>query len=291
MAIVVDPGSTMAPGWGARVQFCSNLLAHASWPSLVCLGAFVCGLAWLGWKHWANVAEWLRIYRTVTTSIDLTDPHGLHMRRCKDLVELARKYVGYRIFIRCPTARAKTWANARSIISLQMLGVRGPAKGEKPPVLEVRVHGFRPKKLIQEIDLLLGADPQKYLSPYELYELAKATGGELAVKPPEKRRTFWERTIQFPFRLALSVRALGSSLGKTTISPGSKTSSSSSSSTSPTPVSGVEPPSKKRDAEISPPREAHNSIHRLRPFSFKTVCKPGASTDAHRTGEAGHPLS
>lgn len=147
----------------------------------------VTGLVWLSWRYRGRLGQWLGIYHTVSENVELTDPHGLHMRRCKDLVELARKYVGYRIFVRCPTARVKSWANARSIISLQMLGVRGPVKGEKPPVLEVQVQGLRPRKVLHEISQKLRLEPQKYLNAYELYEVAKEPGGQLAIRPAKNK--------------------------------------------------------------------------------------------------------
>jgi phosphotransferase system HPr-like phosphotransfer protein len=107
------------------------------------------------------------------------------MRRCKDLVHVARKYIAYRIFVRNLSAHGATWANARSVIRLQTLGIRGPHKGEALPVVEVRVGGFRPRMVMREIRKVLEGESDKYLSVYELYEIAEKTGGKIIVKPPE----------------------------------------------------------------------------------------------------------
>jgi phosphotransferase system HPr-like phosphotransfer protein len=132
----------------------------------------------------------LGIARDVTVRITLTDPHGLHMRRCKDLVQIARKYLAYQIYLRNPAGRSPSWANAKSLLSLQALGVRGSVPGEPPAVVEVRIQGFRPGKPLREIKRVLQAEPQKYLSVYELTALAEAVGGEVVIKPraePEKK--------------------------------------------------------------------------------------------------------
>jgi phosphotransferase system HPr-like phosphotransfer protein len=124
------------------------------------------------------------MYYELTETMVVTDPHGLHMRRCKDLIQVARKYITYRVFVRYPSAGGKSWANARSILSLQTLGVRGPVNGEEPPVVEVKVYGFRPRVVLQEIRKVLEGEPHKYLSIYEKHDLAQKLGGQLVVKPP-----------------------------------------------------------------------------------------------------------
>jgi phosphotransferase system HPr-like phosphotransfer protein len=147
------------------------------------------------------------LYRDAKVQIAITDPRGLHMRRCKDLVLAARKFVAYRIFIRNVSAQGKTWINAKSILSLQALGIRGHRNGEPLPVIELKVSGFRPRPVLQEIRKVLEEDPHKYLSVYELAELAKETGGNIMARLPESPATGLRQ------RLA---RALRRSLGRKT---------------------------------------------------------------------------
>jgi phosphotransferase system HPr-like phosphotransfer protein len=144
--------------------------------------------AWILWKWRARVGRRLGIYQEVTEQMTVTDPHGFHMRRIKDLILVTRKHVTYRVFVRPRSAGGTSWADARSILRLQALGVRGPREGEDPPVVEVRVDGFRPRRVLQEIRKVLEDEPNKYLSVYELDELAKRTGGRVVAPPPRETR-------------------------------------------------------------------------------------------------------
>jgi phosphotransferase system HPr-like phosphotransfer protein len=168
--IQVSPLFAWAMGWSL-------------WGVLVggsCLGA------WAAWRWRRELGHWLGLEHEVTARVVVTDPHGFHMRRCKDLVEVARKYVTYNIYVRPLAGGGKTWANARSIMSLTTLAVRGPRPGEPPPEVEVRVHGLRPRLVMQEIRQVLEEGAEKYLSVYELAELAEKTGGKIVVRTPTR---------------------------------------------------------------------------------------------------------
>jgi phosphotransferase system HPr-like phosphotransfer protein len=95
------------------------------------------------------------------------------MRRCKDIVQVARRYVTYRIFIRSLGSAGQNWANARSILNLQALQIPGPQKGEPMPMVEVKVSGLHPEPVMQAIKNVLQAEPKKYLNIYELYQEAQ----------------------------------------------------------------------------------------------------------------------
>jgi phosphotransferase system HPr-like phosphotransfer protein len=139
------------------------------------------------------------LYQDAKAQIAITDPHGLHMRRCKDLVLVARKHVAYRVFVRNVTVPGKTWVNARSILGLQTLGVRGHRNREPLPIVEVKVSGFRPRPVLQEIRRVLEEDPNKYLSVYELAELAKETGGRIIARMPERRTARFRQRLRALF--------------------------------------------------------------------------------------------
>ena len=165
------------------VQAGSLLLGIGSawiWPALL-VGAFLAGRE--AWKRRLTLGRWLGLEHEICERIVITDPHGLHMRRCKDVVQVARKHMTYGIFLRAGSSAGKPWANARSVLSVQTLGVRGPVNGEAPPVVEVKVHGYRPKKVMYELRLVLEGEPNKYLSVYELSALVEKTGGKLVTKP------------------------------------------------------------------------------------------------------------
>ena len=161
----------------------------------------------LAWRRRETLGRLLGIYRDLTEMITVTDPHGFHMRRCLDIVKVARRYVSYGIYIRYQSASGKTWANARSLISLQALGVRGAAADESPPVVEVRVSGFRPWHAMRDLRHVLESTPQKYLSVHELYAIAQKDGGRLVVKPPATAQSaFTERLGRAKLRLFTWVR-------------------------------------------------------------------------------------
>jgi phosphotransferase system HPr-like phosphotransfer protein len=147
------------------------------------------------------------LYRDAKAQIAITDPRGLHMRRCKDLVLAARQFVAYRIFIRNVSAQGKTWINAKSILSLQALGIRGRRNGEPSPIIEIKVSGFRPRPVLQVIRNVLEEDPHKYLSVYELAELAKQTGGNIVVRVPEPPATGWRQRLTRSLRRSLGKQA------------------------------------------------------------------------------------
>jgi len=147
------------------------------------------------------------LYQDAKVQIAIIDPHGLHMRRCKDLVMVARKYVAYRIFIRNVSAHGKNWANARSILNLQTLGVSGPRNGAPPSVIEIKVSGFRPRPVLQAIRQVLENDPHKYLSVYELAELAKESGGTIMVRSPEEPASSLRQRLIKAFRHSRGRRA------------------------------------------------------------------------------------
>ncbi len=158
--------------------------------------ALVAGLAlWMVWRHRRDLGRWLRLEHEITARIPVTDPHGFHMRRCADLVRVARKCVTYQVHLRNHSAGGKTWASARSLMSLMSLGVRPPLPGQAPPVVEVKIHGLRPGKVLREIRDVLEERPQKYLSVYELAELAEKTGGTLVVRGPARKALTWPRRL------------------------------------------------------------------------------------------------
>lgn len=88
------------------------------------------------------------------------------------------------------------------------LGVRGPIKGESSPIVEVKVQGLRPAKVLRSIRNVLEGEPNKYLNVYELAELAEKTGGKLIVRPPAQPRekaSLWQRMIQAGSSAGLAV--------------------------------------------------------------------------------------
>jgi phosphotransferase system HPr-like phosphotransfer protein len=154
----------------------------------------VCGAA--AWKWRAQIGRKLDLHQDVTAVVTVTDPHGLHMRRCKDLVNVARRNITYRVLVRPQSGSRRTWADARSILSIHSLGVRGARAGEAPPALEIRVQGFRPRHVLREIRETLEGEPHKYLSPLEIYELAQKTGGRLVVAVPKQKPGVFANIIQ-----------------------------------------------------------------------------------------------
>lgn len=147
-------------------------------------GVGIAGLVvWTAMKKRVELGRFLGIYHEITEQIVVTDPHGLHMRRCKDLVLEARNHIPYRILVRNRSSHGKTWANAKSITSLLTLGVRGSSKKEELPVVEVKVYGFRPRKVMREIRKVLETNPQQYLNVYELYDLAQKASRRGSEKP------------------------------------------------------------------------------------------------------------
>ena len=158
--------------------------------------ALAAGLAaWLIWTRRRTVGRWLRLERELTARVTVTDPHGFHMRRCADLVQVARAHVTYNIHVRHHSGGGKTWASARSLMGLMSLGVRGPLKDQAPPVVEVRIHGLRPGRVLRQIRKVLEKQPEKYLSVYELAELAEKTGGALVVRKPAPKQAGHTRQI------------------------------------------------------------------------------------------------
>jgi phosphotransferase system HPr-like phosphotransfer protein len=143
----------------------------------------VAGLAaWMAWKHRRDLGRWLHLEYEITERIAVTDPHGFHMRRCGDLVQVARKHVTYNIHLRHHSGGGMTWASARSLMGLMSLGVRGPLPGQAPPVVEVKIHGLRPGKVLRQVRRVLEERPEKYMSLYELAALAEKAGGALVVR-------------------------------------------------------------------------------------------------------------
>jgi phosphotransferase system HPr-like phosphotransfer protein len=175
---------------GVLAQAFSMHSHHAFW---IFVGASLVGIAglavWAILKWRIEIGRLLGVYREITEQIVVADPHGLHMRRCKDLVQAARKHIPYRILVRNRSGNGKTWANAKSITSLLTLGVRGPCKNEKLPVVDVKVYGFRPRRVMRELRKVLETEPQKYLSVYELYELAQKAGGRGSEKAPTQPKS------------------------------------------------------------------------------------------------------
>jgi phosphotransferase system HPr-like phosphotransfer protein len=172
--------------------------------------------AWMAWKHRRDLGRWLHLEYEVTDRVVVTDPHGFHMRRCADLVQVARKHITYNIHLRHHSAGGMTWASARSLMSLMSLGVRGPLKGQAPPVVEVRVHGLRPVKVLRQIRKILQERPEKYLSVYELAELAKQTGGTLVVRESARPVVGPSRWLRLVSRIGLRPGSESERTGKGT---------------------------------------------------------------------------
>lgn len=177
--------------WGGLARY-GGVLAHlfsmpspsVFWVLAGALGVGIAGLStWVVLKWRIELGRFLGVYREITEQIVVADPHGLHMRRCKDLVQEARNHIPYRILVRNRSAPGGTWANAKSITSLLTLGVRGSRKNEELPVVEVKVYGFRPRKVMRAIRKVLETKPQKYLNVYELYELAQKASRRVSEKP------------------------------------------------------------------------------------------------------------
>jgi phosphotransferase system HPr-like phosphotransfer protein len=139
---------------------------------------------WVGWRWREPILRRLGFFQTVTVQMNVMDPYGLHLRRCKDLIYATRNLVGYQIYMRNHGEGAKHWANARSIISLQTMGVPRRAPGEPPPTVDVRIAGFKPSVAVRAIRKVLEEDPYKYLSVHDLAQLAATVGGQVSAKMP-----------------------------------------------------------------------------------------------------------
>ncbi len=179
---------------GVLFQYFASFNSRAGYAVVAGLVLALLGV-WLVWKWRETIGRRLGIFQDITDQIPITDPHGLHMRRCKDLVLVARKHVAYRIFVRSLSARNTAWTNARSILSLQALGVRGSLPDGKPPILEVRVYGYRPWRVMGEIRQVLEKEREKYLSVYEIFELAKKGGGQMVAKTTPPAPLSWPQKL------------------------------------------------------------------------------------------------
>ena len=137
-------------------------------------------------SRWQKALRDLGFCQDVTELIEVRDCRGLHKRRSAELVKLARRNPLYSIYVRYPARKVNLWANARSIISLLNLGVPGYRVdlGEKPAVVEVKVSGHHPLRIMERVRQVLLDSPFRYEGVYEQFERLKSLSNTGGV-PPE----------------------------------------------------------------------------------------------------------
>ncbi len=126
-------------------------------------------------KWWQRMLHQFGFYDELVAQLEVLDTRGLHYRRSAEVIKAVRRFPTYGIFIRFPSRRPDLWADARSITSLLSLGVHSyqPEKGEKPPVVEVKISGFNPARPLRNLRQAMQEAPFRYQNIYEWFERKK----------------------------------------------------------------------------------------------------------------------